>query len=281
MRSQLLDPFGIEFGLLTALDVVAGQLNQDYAGALARALNDFQLEHFVEPEPRLKLAAVLPYESPELSVAEIERLAGHRGVAAVLLLAQSLEPLGRRRYWPIFEAAVANELPVLMHLSSGGGHPNTPNGWGSYHTEYHIAHVQSFQAQLVSLVCEGVFERFPTLKVILAEGGLAWIPPMLRRLDYHWERLHTEVPDLHRRPSEYVDDHLWIATQPIDEPDNPTHLIELFEELGIGNVLFSTDYPHFDFDSPTLALPTALRQEARSRIMRGNGAALFGLEVAV
>jgi uncharacterized protein len=277
MREQLLDPFGIEFGVLDALDVAAGQLNQEYAAALARALNDFQLEHFVEPEPRLKLAMVVPYESPDLSATEIERIAGHPGVVSIFLMAQSLEPFGRRRYWPIYEAAVAHDLPVLIHLSSGGGHPNTPNGWGSYHTEYHIAHVQCFQAQFLSLICEGVFETFPTLKVILAEGGIAWIPAMLRRLDYHWKRLRSELPNLHRRPSEYVDDHLWVATQPLDEPDDPRHLIELFEELGIGNILFSTDYPHFDFDSPTLAFPKALRPETRARIMRDNGVALFGL----
>ena len=100
---------------------------------------------------------------------------------------------------------------------------------------------------------------------------------MLRRLDYHCERLRSELPNLQRRPSEYVDDHLWIATQPLDEPDDPRHLIELFEELGIGNILFSTDYPHFDFDSPTLAFPKALRPETRARIMRDNGVALFGL----
>lgn len=277
IRDQLLDPFDVEMGILEMLDVVAGQLNQDYGAALARAVNDYQLERFVAEEPRLKLAMVVPYEDPDASVAEIERLADDPGVVSVLLLARTLEPLGRRRYWPIYAAAEAHGLPITVHLSSGGGNPNTPNGWGSYHTEYHIAHTQSFQAQFLSLICEGVFERFPGLKFVMAEGGLAWVPPMMRRLDHHWERLRDEVPDLQRRPSEYIDDHIWVATQPMDEPDDPRHLIELFHDLGVHNIVFATDYPHFDFDSPTLALPRGLAAEDRAAIMRGNGARLFGL----
>jgi uncharacterized protein len=276
MRSQLLDAYGIEMGLLNALDVVAAQLNLEYGAALARAMNDFLLEHFVEPEPRLKLSLVIPYEDPVASVAEIDRLADHPGVAQVLMLSRSLEPFGRPKYWPIYEAVERHGLPLGIHLSEIGGHPNTPNGFASYYPEYHVAHVWAFQAQLLSFICEGVFDRFPGLKIVFLEGGLAWVPAMLQRLDHHWMRLRDEVPGLERRPSEYVRDHLWCSTQPIDEPENPQHLVRIFDELGMEHVLFSTDYPHWDFDSPTGALPRALSGEQRRMVLAGNARKLYG-----
>jgi predicted TIM-barrel fold metal-dependent hydrolase/nitrite reductase/ring-hydroxylating ferredoxin subunit len=250
MQTQLLDEHHIELGLLNALDDVAGQLYRDYGAALARAWNDWQLETFVEPEPRLKLSLVIPYEDPDASVAEIERLAEHPGVAQILMLIKSIEPFGRRRYWPIYEAAERHRLPIGIHLCQLGGHPNTSSGFVSYYPEYHVGLDQPFQTQLLSLICEGVFDRFPGLKIVFIEGGLAWVPALMQRLDHHWLRLRDEVPDLERRPSEYIADHIWCSTQPIDEPENPRHLKRIFEEFGMGNILFATDYPHWDFDNP-------------------------------
>ncbi len=278
LQEQLLDAYGIELGVLTALEPAASQLNQEYGAAIARALNDWQLEHFVAKDARLRVAIAVAYETPELAVAEIERVGADPGVVGVLMLSRTLEPLGRRRYWPIYEAAERHGLPILIHLIQTGGYPNTSSGWASYHQEYHVSHVQAFQAQLLSLICEGTFERFPGLRFALLEGGLAWVPTMLGRLDHHWELLRSEVPQLERRPSEYLRDHVWVSTQPMDEPRRPAQLIEIFEELGIENVVFASDYPHFDFDSPTHALPKGLTDEQRRRILVQNASELFGLE---
>jgi len=85
------------------------------------------------------------------------------------------------------------------------------------------------------------------------------------------------VPDLRRRPSEYIADHVWVATQPIDEPDDPRHLVEIIEEFGSDNVVFATDYPHFDFDDPDTVFPKAVPSELRAKVLRENGCRLFGL----
>lgn len=93
--------------------------------------------------------------------------------------------------------------------------------------------------------------------------------------------LGAEVPDLKRKPSEYLSDHLWNTTQPIEEPTNKNGLAELFEhleELGLGsNVLFSSDYPHWDFDSPTQTLPRNLSSEQRQKIFCDNALTLYKL----
>lgn len=287
IQNQLLDLHDVQLGVLQCiaaggqtLNPASQALNQELALALSRAINDWQLEHLVYPDPRLRAAIPVPFETAEYAVQEIERVGSDPGVVAVLGLSKTLEPLGNRRYWPIYEAAVANGLPLQFHLSQGGGHANTGTGWTSYHTEYHVGHTQSFQSQILSLILSGTFDRFPELKIMFVEGNVAHFAPLVQRLDYHWQNLRSEVPDLKRRPSEYIRDHVWVSTQPIDEPENPKHLGEMVEEFCADNVIYASDYPHFDFDSPDTMFPASFSQELREKIFRTNGKRFFGLEVS-
>jgi predicted TIM-barrel fold metal-dependent hydrolase len=132
-------------------------------------------------------------------------------------------------------------------------------------------------AQLSSLVIEGVLERFPRLKIVFIEGGLGWIPATTWRMDQHFERFRDEVPHLKRRPSEYVKQHFWFTTQPIDEPDEAKHLRSLIEWIGVDRMLFSSDYPHWDFDDPRFAFKTPLTEAERAKIFNGNARALYKL----
>ncbi|TSD47056.1 amidohydrolase [Rhodococcus sp. KBS0724] len=285
IRRQLLDKHDVELGVLqcltpggAALNPAGQALNPELAAALTRAINDWQLEHLVYEEPRLRASIPVAFEAPDLAVDEINRIGDNPGVVSILGLSKTLEPMGNRKYWPIYAAAVEHGLPLQIHLSQGGGHANTGTGWTSYHTEYHVGHTQSFQSQLLSVIVSGIFDRYPDLRIVFVEGNVAHFVPLLRRLDYHYETLRSEVPHLTRKPSEYVRDHVWLSTQPIDEPPNSAHLVEMIEEFGIDNILYASDYPHFDFDDPDTAFPRIFPPHLRDKVMRENGKRLFRIE---
>jgi predicted TIM-barrel fold metal-dependent hydrolase len=277
LRAQLLDAWPIEYGILNTLTTIRNQL-RDYDAALAQAFNEWQIAEWLEPEPRLRAALVVPCDDGELAAAEVRRLGHDRRFVQILLPVRTGEPLGKRRYWPLYEAAASHNLPVGIHFGGGSGYPITGAGWPSYYLEDHAGMAQSFQAQLISLVCEGVFEQFPTLQVVLIEGGFAWLPALKWRLDRSWRRLRDEVPHLRELPSTAIEQHVWLTTQPVEEPPQVEHFLQLLDELGgAERLLFATDYPHWDFDAPDRALPVRLAPEAQGKIMAANARALYRL----
>jgi len=278
MRAQLLDAFDVRHGIM--LPLVGGasdERNVDYGAALATAVNDWQAHVWSDREPRLKGSVQIALENTEASIAEIEKRAGDKRFAQVMIPPRSIEPLGRRRYLPILEACAANGFPIALHLGGAGGHPPTGTGWPSYYHEEHPSYVQTNEALTTSLVVEGAFERIPNLKAVLVEGGFAWLPALKWRLDKHYKRMKDEVPHLKRLPSEYIHDHIWITTQPMEEPVQREDLVEIFEWIGWDRVMFSTDYPHWDQDDPRYAFRTHVPDAQKRMIMRDNAEKLYGL----
>jgi predicted TIM-barrel fold metal-dependent hydrolase len=278
MREQHLDANGIETGVLIPLRWNPGsQRNLDFGAALSHAMNSWQAEKWVTSEPRLRASIVVAQEDTDAAVKEIELRADDQRFVQVLILPRTDEPLGRRRYWPILETAARHNLPIAVHVGGTGGHPSTGGGWPSYYIEEHHAVAGTMQTLVVSLVVEGVFEHFPQLRVVIMEGGLGWIPSLSARLDKHWSRLRSEVPHLKRKPSEYIREHLWFTTQPMEEPERAVHLSDLFDDIGWDRLLFSTDYPHWDFDDPRYAFKMPMSEEQRDQILFRNAQAFYGL----
>ena len=123
MREQHLDLNGVETGILIPLRTASGQRNIDYGSALSRAVNEWQVAHWLDKEPRLRGSILVHPEDPAAAVKEIERCASDRRFVQVLLPPRSGEPLGRRRYWPIYEAAARAKLPIGMHVGGVSGYP--------------------------------------------------------------------------------------------------------------------------------------------------------------
>jgi uncharacterized protein len=279
MRAQHLDANGVEYGMLMQLSRGGmEERNLDFAAALSRAVNDWQLEAWVKPEPRLRAGIVVPQEDAAFAVSEIDRRADDPSFAQILISPRASDPLGHRRYWPIYEAAQRCDRPIALHVQGfSGGHASTASGWPTYYMQEHYATATGMQNTVTSLVFEGVFERFPKLKVVLIEGGFAWVPALCWRMDKHWERMRAETPQLKRPPSDYVRAQCWFTTQPIEEPDDPAHLAEVIDWIGWDRLMFSSDYPHWDFDDPRQVFGFQLTAEQKAKVFRDNAKALYRL----
>lgn len=281
MKKQWLEPHDISHAILTGAGALSLGIhaNVDYATALARAYNDALLETWLAEDDCFLGSVLVAPQDPAAAAAEIRRVGGEKKMVQVLLCSATRVPYGQRQYWPIYEAACEMGLPVAIHPGSEG--KGIANGFiagpPSTYLEWHTNLPQNAMGQLVSLLCEGVFEHFPDLKFVCIETGLAWIPGVLWPLDKNWKALRATTPWLRRAPSEYVLDHVRFTTQPVEEPEKDTHLLALFEMIHAEKTLmFSSDYPHWDNDDPFRAFP-ALPEELRARILWENAAALYGI----
>jgi predicted TIM-barrel fold metal-dependent hydrolase len=286
MREQLLDPNGIEHGVLTnGFGIyLAGLANPYFAAEVARALNDFTRERWLDREPRLKGSIALAPQTPEESAAEIRRLAPDgRFVEAMLCTNPVGHGFGHPLFDPIHRACAETGLAIAIHslgdTVSGSAAAALAGGRPVTYYESHTGALQGMMTHLMSFITHGVFERYPDLRLVLTEGGITWIPAFLRRMDTNWKGLRREIPWVKRSPSEVFHAHVRVTSQPMDIESAGDPLLEPLVAIGFeDNLLFSSDYPHWDSDNVGI---TAARLPAawREKVLWRNAAELYGLEV--
>jgi uncharacterized protein len=249
LQAQALAPFNTRFAICNCLHGALAMFSEDLGAALARAVNEWVAHEWLAHDARLRASILIAPRSPALAVEEIERCAADRRFVQVLMLVSGDTPAGRRANWPIYEAAERHGLAIGLHAGNTQHSPPTSVGWPSYLVEDHVGQAVGFQTQLNSLVAEGVFAKFPNLRVVLIESGVSWVAPYLWHFDKEWRGLRTEVPWLNRPPSEIVREHVRLTVQPLDAPADVTQLEQVLEQIGSDKMLlFSTDYPHWHFE---------------------------------
>ncbi|TBL74531.1 amidohydrolase family protein [Paenibacillus thalictri] len=281
MQRHHLDPNHVEYGILTGEGSgMHNTINHDYAAALCSAVNDYTIEHWLSQDSRLKGSVMIPKQDPLLSAKEIDRVGGRSDFAQVLVSNGAIFPYGNRYYYPIYEACVRHNLPFTIHVGNeGSGVNGPPTGAGhvTHYIESRASRPQVMMAHLASFIFEGVFERFPTLKVVLQEAGVFWIAPYLWRLDQDWKALRVQTPWVRKLPSEYFRDHMRVTTQPIEMTPNRAVFDQMMASIfAKDTMMYCSDYPHWDFDSPLKALPK-LDDELWDRVYYRNAANIYGL----
>jgi predicted TIM-barrel fold metal-dependent hydrolase len=265
MQAHLLDRLRPSRAICNVIHGAQVFFSEDLSAAFCRAINNWIRAEWLDRDDRLRASIVVPPHSADLAAEEIERLAPDPRFVQVLLLSMAELPLGRRQNWPIYKAAEKHGLPIGIHAGSSFRHPPSALGWPSYYLEDYVSHSQGFAAALNSLVTEGVFVKFPGLKVVLIESGVTWLPASLWRLDKTWRGVRSETPWLEQLPTETVRNHVRLTLQPFDAPPTEAQLRTFLEQLGSDRMLlFSSDYPHWHFDGDEalpLGLPAHLMQK--------------------
>jgi predicted TIM-barrel fold metal-dependent hydrolase len=280
VREDHLDRYGIAYAVLMGNDLttLSGMPDPDLAAGIARAYNDWTDDVWIRSDPRFKHSIWVAPQDPVQAAAEIERWGDDPNVVQVGIGQMDILA-GKRHYWPIYEAAARHGLPVAFHVgaeSAGNNGPQVAVGAPTHYIELQTGVISIGIQNTISLVCEGVFERFPALKVALLEYGWTWLPGLMWRLDREWASFRTEIPWVTRPPSEIVRDHIRVGSQPLEAPSRRElhHTLEMMSAETM--MLFATDYPHWDFDSPDYVM-ARLPEGMRSAIAYENARALYGL----
>lgn len=278
---DLLDPFGIDAALLLPMQgvAVAAWTDPDAAAVMVRAVNDHMVERWSALDERFKLAVAVSPHDAQSAVDEVKRFADDSRIVGIFLpLTDKL--LGDPYYYPLYEACSEAELAVVSHPTGGecvfAGLPVFAGGVPRTYPAWHSLLSQVAQSNVASLVFDGIHQRYPKLRVLFAEFGFSWIVPFFWRMDHEWQNFRYEVPWLERPPSEYVKEFIRFGTQPIDEPEPRSELWNLLRMGDATSLLcFSSDYPHYDNDDPSLVLGR-IPDEFRDQIARENAWSLLG-----
>jgi uncharacterized protein len=282
MRRQLLDPLNVQRAVLSFdIGLQTGLHNPWLALDAVKAVNDWSAERWLSiPDDRLRSAVLVPTHLPEEGAKEIRRMAKNPKVCEALLVVSALgKPFGDPVYEPIHQAAAECGLPIAIHLGgehvgdlghvSAGGVPGT-------RIEEEFTNHETAQRHVVSFITHGVFERHSSLKVIMVEFSVAWLPALIRRMDANYKLLQEESPWVKKLPSEYVHGHIRASTQPLETLTSKQFrtLLEIYPFLE-DVLLFSTDYPHFDADDP-FYITKRLPKEWMPKLLYRNSCAAYG-----
>lgn len=241
---RVLDEPGVDVAVLGCYYGLESLRNPDLSVALVRALNDWLIEERLGADERLLGSIVLPMRDPAAAAEEVRRVGSHPRVVQAYCPVRTERPYGNRFYYPLYEALCEEGLVLGVHFGGLPGNPPTPSGWPTYYIEEYVGMAQVFQTQLTSMVVEGVFDAFPSLRATMIDAGYLWLPSLMWRLDKEWKGLRRETPWLRQPPSAYLRDHVRFTTLPVDQPQDAADLANILAQMGEWPLLlYGSDYP--------------------------------------
>ncbi len=252
-----------------------------------RAYNDWLGEFCATASDRLIGAGLIPIDDPADAAEEVRHLR-RAGLRTGMFLAARVEtPLWDEAWEPLWAAAAEARLPIGFHLGGGlrtvafsGPKANDPGNMGVRVSCSTLQMDEPFAA----VVFSGALERHPTLRIVLAETGIGWLPYVLERMDDTYDKFvdATEYWRAHgglrlkRPPTAYFRQQVW-ATFQTDHAG-----LRLLDTLGADRVMWASDYPHADSTWPESrkAIEDNFKDvppPAQRRILCDNARELYGL----
>lgn len=275
-----LNKYNVDIAVLTGGPyAAAAHVNPDYAAAYCKAFNDFTYDHWISKDDRFRGSIHIAPQDPNLAVAEIERLGDRSEFVQAMMPAGSQFPFGNRHYHPIYEACERYGLPMCIHFGAEGvGIANAPTaaGYPTYYLEMRMARPQIAMAHTVSLICEGVFEKFPAFKFLFVEHDTFFIPGLMWYMDADWKAVRDYTPWVKRLPSEYLREHIRYGTQPMPQTPKKEQYTSMLDWMYADEILvYASDYPHWDWDEPRV-VTDGMDDRLKDRVLFENAQELYG-----
>lgn len=265
-----LDRYGLRAAIINCMHGCMALTSDDLGQTFSRAVNDWLADKWLGADSRLRASLVVNTQDPARAAEEIESRADDRRFVQVLLLAKGDRPLGRRNFWPIYAAAEKHGFAVAIHAGGYNHLPPTSSGWPSYAADDEAGQVVAVQSQLASMLSEGVFQKFPNLRVVASEVGFTWVPNWMWRANKTWRGTRIEMPWVDRDPSAIMRDNIRVTLQPSDAPPDPKMLERVLDHIDApGMILFSTDYPHWQYEGDAV-VPDGVGPELLRRMAVDN-----------
>ena len=285
LESELCGEFHVDHPIINPFVGLSKYHDHALATALMRGYNRAMIDTFLDGYDQFRGMIEVAPQQPTKAAEEIDDLADEDQIVGVWLLSTGASPpLGDPKYDPIYQAAEDNGLPMVYHGAGPGAfHREFPihdMGMQSLMEIHSLAHPWNQMQTLVSLTVNGAFVKFPDLEFVFLESGIGWLPYMMFRLNSEYGMRRMEAPLLERLPEEYIRESCYVSTQPLGEPLRSAHMHHLIEMVGADNIMFASDYPHWDFDHPD-ALDRHLREmfdeEQRDKVLFENANQVYNL----
>ena len=280
LTQRAMDAMGIDHMVIFPTPMLSLGMHPqvDVEVALAQAYNRWLVEKILPQDPRQVALLYLPFNDPDACVECVEEFAGKPGVVGFTVTSTRHKPVWHNSYMRLYAALQDTGMPLGFHAGFTWADPSFAqiNRFIGMHA-LSFAHFN--MVHMTNWVLNGIPERFPKLKVIWIESGLAWIPFIMQRLDSEYMMRTSECPLLKRRPSEYMQE-MYYTSQPL-ERSNMKLTQATFEAIHADTqLLYASDWPHWDFDAPSsiTKLPF-LNEQSKRNILGLSAAKLFGLEV--
>jgi predicted TIM-barrel fold metal-dependent hydrolase len=251
----------------------------DMEVTLGRAYTRWLVETILPADKRFKSFAYLPFNSPQAAVKMVEDFGDCDGIIGFCVTSARYKPVYHNDYMRLYAMLEERGLPIAFHAGYHWNDPSlaTINRFLGMHA---LGFVWCNMVHMTNWVLNGIPERFPKLKSLWVESGLAWVPFLMQRLDEQYLMRTSEAPLLKRLPSDYMRENCWYSSQPMERTNMKATQLTLEMINAESQLLYSSDWPHFDFDTPSIVsrLPF-LSEQAQRNILGLNAAKLFNLEV--
>jgi len=252
---------------------------EDIETALAWAYNRWLCERILSQDKRLRSMLYLPFHNGGECLKMVEAFGDKPGVIGFMVTSTHYKAVHDNAYVKAYSAIQERGLPLAFHSASGTGSEEGLRLLNRFMGVHALGFTWHNMLHMTNWITNGMPERFPRLKVLWIESGLAWVPFLMQRLDNEWMMRNGDAPLLKKPPSDYMRE-MFYSTQPMEMVNNREALELTFKMMNAETQLcYASDYPHWDMDLPSVIydLPF-LSEEAKRNILGGNAARLFKLE---